>query len=159
MRIGEIAIIGPHQEEKRAFIHSIADSVEVENEKLTFGRLVVNNQLVLHLYGFAVDEQGQSVSWDLISNKLLGFVVLFRWGDADSFRKVQKLVDYLTEQYSATVIVAGHTEGKVPHLPAAFHFGIPIDKRGAFIFCNVKEAVSVRKVLLALIDQIIDQMD
>ena len=158
MRIGEIAIVGPHQEEKQLFINTIADSIEIENDKLTFGRFAINKQLILHLYGIAVDENSDAISWDLISEKLLGYVALFRWGEADSFRKVQKLVDHLTEKYDTTVIVAGHTEGNIPVMPDPFQFGLPIDKRGSFIFCNVKDSVSVRKVLLALVNQIIDQM-
>ncbi len=159
MRIGEIAIVGPHHEEKHEFIKSIADNVEVDTRNLTFGQFTVNDQLVLHLYGISLAENNQTVSWDLISQKLLGYVAIFRWGDADSFRKVQRLVDDLTTRYHAKVVVAGHTEGRVPPLPRAFEYGLPIDKSGAFIFCNVKNPASVRRVLIALIDLIIDQME
>ncbi len=159
MRIGEIAIVGPDIEARRAFVHSVADSIEVENEKLTFGQCRIDEQLLLHLYGISLNEDMGSVSWDLITPKLLGFVLLFRWGDAESFRKIQKLVDSLVLRYGATVVVAGHTEGSMPPLPQAFDFGLPIDKHGAFIFCNAFDPMSVRKVLIALVDLIIDQMD
>ncbi|MDQ7065601.1 MAG: hypothetical protein Q9P90_15295 [candidate division KSB1 bacterium] len=158
MRIGEIAIVGANAEEERAFVKSIADTVEVQNDRLTFGQFHVNDQLLLHLYGISLAEDENAISWDLISSKLLGFVVLFRWGDVESFRKCQKLVDTLISRYDAVVVVAGHTEGRVPVLPSAFDFGIPIDKHGSFIFCNVFDPTSVRKVLIALVDLIIDQL-
>ncbi len=158
MRIGEIAIVGANAEEERAFVRSIADTVDVQNERLTFGQYHINDQLLLHLYGISLHEDEDAISWDLISAKLLGFVVLFRWGDVESFRRCQKLVDTLINRYDAVVVVAGHTEGRIPPLPAAFDLGIPIDKHGSFIFCNVHDPDSVRKVLIALVDLILDQI-
>ena len=159
MRIGEIAIVGPQKDIKKTFIRSIANSIEVENGQLTFGRYNVNEQLILHLYGITVSPEGGFVSWDIISPKLLGFIALFKWGDAESFRKTQTLVDELFSKFDTEIIVAGHTEEPFPQIPAEFEYGIPIDKRGALTFCNVNDPTSVKKVLLTLVNHIIDQLE
>jgi len=159
MRIGEIAIVGPQKDIKQTFIRSIADSIEVENGELTFGRYSVNEQLILHLYGIAVSRESGFISWEIISPKLLGFIALFRWGDAESFRKTQALVDELLSKFDTEIIVAGHTEAQFPQIPAEFEYGIPIDKRGALTFCNVNDPASAKKVLLTLVNHIIDQME
>jgi len=159
MRIGEIAIVGPQRDIKQAFIRSIADSIEVENGELTFGRYNVNEQLILHLYGITISPESSFISWDIISPKLLGFIALFKWGDANSFRKTQVLVDELFSKFDTEIIVAGHTEEAFPKIPAAFEFGIPTDKRGALTFCNVHDPRSVKKVLLTLVNHIIDQLE
>jgi hypothetical protein len=157
MRIGEIAIVGPHTDEKRAFIKTVSNSVKNISEKLTFGEYAINNQLVLHLYGIAIDSEDESISWDLIAPKLLGYVAIFRWGDIDSFRKIQVLVDSLERRYQPFVVVAAHSEGRFPPLPAAMNYGVPIDKNAVFTFCNVHNENSVRKVLLSLVEKIISQ--
>lgn len=157
MRIGEIAVVGPHTAEKRAFIQTISNSVEIISEKLTFGRLSINQQLVLHLYGISVQGDDAAVSWDLIAPKLLGYIALFRWGDVRSFRDVQKIVNELSTRYDTTIVVAGHLEQQHPKIPAAFASGIPIDRSGIFTFCNVFEKESVQRTMLTLINNIIEQ--
>ncbi len=160
MRIGEIAVVAPHPDDKKQFIQSCADSVNAVNEQITFGEYVISDELVLHLYGIVFPEAGESdLSWDLISSKILGYIVLFRWGDADSFRKIQRVTDYFTTQFETTVVVAAHTEKKRPVLPKEFAEGIPIDRNGSFTFCDVSDPASTKKVLLTLVNQIIDTIE
>ena len=160
MRIAEVAVVGPHPEDERNFIKSISNSTyEIVNEHITFGRFEVNNQLAVHLYGITFEGTQDSNSLDLISKKILGFIVLFRWGSADSFRKAQKLVDYFIDAYDANIIATGHSEEKLPSIPEVFDFGMKIDKQGSFTLCNVKDPVSSKKVLVSLVDDIIDKVD
>ena len=159
MRIGEIAIVGPHADEKRAFIHSISKSRKNINEKLTFGEYRINNQLVLHLYGISLENEDDPVSWDLIAPKLMGYIAIFRWGNVESFRKIQAITNYLTQKYNPFIVVVGHSEERPPQLPAAFQYGISVDKNSVLTFCNVNNENSVRKVLLTLVEKIINQIN
>lgn len=159
MRIGEIAIVGPHADEKRAFIHSISKSIKNINEKLTFGEYRINNQLVLHLYGISFENEDDPVSWDLIAPKLMGYIALFRWGNVESFRKIQAITNYLTQKYDPFIVVVGHSEEQPPQLPAAFQYGISVGKNSVLTFCNVNNENSVRKVLLTLVEKIINQIN
>lgn len=158
MRIGEIAIVGPHAKEKRAFINSISKSVKNISENLTFGEYQINNQLVLHLYGISIENETDSVSWDLIAPKLLGYVAIFRWGDVESFRRIQTIVNQLMNQYNPYIVVVGHNESRLPKLPHPLEQGISVEKNGVFTFCNVENEDSVKSVLLTLVDKIISQM-
>lgn len=159
MRIGEIAIVSPHEEENRRFIRALADTVEVESEQLAFGKLDINKQLTLHLYGITLRDLNSAVSWDLLSQKLLGFIAIFRWGETDSFRRVQKIVDYLTSKYDTSIVVVGQSKKKTPLLPAGFAAGVPIERSGLFTFCNVDNPAEAKRVLLTLIDNIIDRLN
>jgi hypothetical protein len=158
MRIGEIAIIGPHAEEKRAFISSISNSVKNISEKLTFGEYQINKQLILHLYGISIGEENVSISWDLLAPKLLGYIAIFRWGNVESFRKIQAMTNQLMNHYNPYVVVVGHHDDQFPKLPPAMQRGIPVEKSGVLTFCNVNDGESVKKVLLTLVDKIISQM-
>ncbi len=155
MRIGEIAIVGPDSDEKRQFIESMAHSVEIINNTLTFGQFFVNKQFVIHLYGIALPSEVESMSWDLIAPKLMGYITIFKWGDSNSFRQTQKLVDEINSKYDSTIIVAGHSDSSAPVPAKIFQNGFPIEKKGVFTFCNVNDPASVKKVLLTLVDSII----
>lgn len=159
MRIGEIAIVGPHPDEKRAFIESISNSTKKIDDKLTFGEFKVNNQLVLHLYGISVEKEDAPLSWDLIAPKLLGYIAIFRWGDAESFRRTQAILNQITRIYDPFIVVVGHYENEAPLLPASLQLGIQVDKRDVLTFCNVNDENSVRKVLLTLVEKIIKQLN
>ncbi|MFQ5632700.1 MAG: hypothetical protein ACE5I1_28360 [bacterium] len=159
MRIGEIAVVGPHADIKRAFIQSISKSAKNINEKLTFGEYRINNQLVLHLYGISIENENDPVSWDLIAPKLMGYIAIFRWGNVDSFRKIQAIVNHLAQNYNPFIVVVGHSEEQTPQLPTAFQYGISVDKNSVFTFCNANNENSVRKVLLTLVEKIITQIN
>lgn len=157
MRIGEIAVVGANYEDRNQFIKSICDPIETINENISFGRYQINDQLLIHFYG--IFPEHDQLSLDLISRKLLGYIVLFRWGNVNSFRQAQKFVDTFTQRYGANVVVAGQVEKNQPRMPREFESGIPIDKQGVLAFCDINEGRSVRKVILALVDQIIDQTE
>lgn len=158
MRIGEIAIVGPHAAEQTQFINAISKSVKKINEQLVYGEIEINNQLVVHLYGIAVQTAEEVLAWDLLTPKLLGFVAMFKWGEPDSFRRLQAIVDKLIEKYDPFIIVAAHSTTPPPKLPASLQKGVPVDKKGTFIFCDVNDEQSVRAVLLALVDKILNQV-
>jgi len=159
MRIGEIAILGPGHEEKQLFIQAVCERLELTNENITFGRFPINDQLVLHLYGVALQSEMPAVAWDLLAKKCLGYIVLFPWQDAGSFERLKPVLDMLTTKYEATMIVAAHVpEGNRPVPPALFKDSIAVTTEGKFMFCDVRRPASARKVLLALIESLLDKM-
>ncbi|KAA3619683.1 MAG: hypothetical protein DWQ05_02870 [Calditrichaeota bacterium] len=157
MRIGEIAVVGADNEDRIQFLKSICEPLETINDNISFGRYKINEQLLIHFYGIFPEKD--QLSLDLISRKILGYIVLFRWGNVNSFRQAQKFADLFTTRYGANVVIAGQVENNLPQMPKEFEAGIPIDKQGVFAFCNINDDKSVRKVILALVDQIIDQAE
>jgi hypothetical protein len=159
MRIGEIAIVGPDSEEKRLFIQAICQKLDLETENITFGRLPINDQLVLHLYGISIQPNSQPFGWDLIAKKVLGYIVLFPWRNPESLEKVKPLLDHLTSRYDAPLVVAAHVpNGSQPVPSQLYEGGIPLTISGKFMFCDVSKPASARKILLALTDSIIDKL-
>jgi len=159
MRIGEIAILGPSNEEKRLFIQSACQKLELANDNMTFGRFPVNDQLVLHLYGVALTSGAPPVAWDLLARKMLGYIVLFPWQDPDSFERLKPVLDQLTMRYDATIIVAAHVaNGKLSVPPALHDEGIALSTEGKFMFCDVRQPASVKKILLTLIESLLDKI-
>jgi len=159
MRIGEIAVLGPGNEEKQLFIQAVCERLELTNENITFGRFPINEQLVLHLYGVALQTEAQAVAWDLLAKKCLGYIVLFPWQDAGSLERLKPVLDTLTSKYEAAMIVAAHVpDGKRPVPPALFENSIGVTAEGKLMFCDIRRPASARKVLLALIESLLDKI-
>ncbi|MDZ7292445.1 MAG: hypothetical protein ONB44_22075 [candidate division KSB1 bacterium] len=159
MRIGEIVIAGTGNDEKRLFIQSVCQKLEYANEHIIFGRLAINDQLVLHLYGITIQADSQMVAWDLIAKKMLGYIVLFPWQDADSLERLKPIVDHLAARYDTPMVVAAHiTTGRQAIPPALWEQGITLTTQGKFMFCDVRKPESARRILLALIDSLIDKI-
>jgi len=160
MRIGEVALVGQGGHAKGEFIDAVCDEIVVENEHLIFGRLQINSQLVLHLYGLDHRDGDSNPSWDLVSKKLLGYVVLFDWSSAQSFEDIKTTIDMLISRYPLPIIVAANLANSLNALPAAVtDADFNISRKTHFKFCNTAKPASVRRVLVTLIDSVIDKLD
>jgi signal recognition particle receptor subunit beta len=160
MRIGEIAVIGPSPADKRMFISSICDEVEIQHDSITFGRLTVNDELAIHLYGLDYSGDVASPSWDLVSRKLLGYVLLFAWNDSPKgLQSIKTTIDSLTRRYQIPLIVNAHLSEKDTEIPTALvNTHLDLSDNCFFTFCRLNEPDSVRKVLLILVNHLIDKL-
>lgn len=159
MRIGEIAVLGPGHEEKQLFIRAVCGRLELTDKNITFGRFPINDQLVLHLYGVTLQSEPQAVAWDLLAKKCLGYIVLFPWQDVKSFDRLKPVLDMLAAKYEAAMIVAAQTpEPNRPVPPSLFENSIALTAEGKFMFCDVRRPAGARKVLLALIESLLEKI-
>ena len=158
MRIGEIAIVGPGILPKQAFIKTVCDEIVVENDELVFGRLQINEQLVVHLYGIDFTDKDIKPSLDLVSKKLLGYVFLFDWGSQDN-SEVIGTVENLTSRYKLPMVVAANLKNGVAEIPPQMlNVDFDISTQGQFTFCRLSDPESVRNVLVMLINSVIERI-
>ena len=155
MRIGEIAIVSPGVETNRKFVKAVCDELFLETDNLAFGKLQINSQLVLHLYGLKLSQNQLNSSWDLISKKLLGYVVLFNWHQTESLATVKPLIDALTERYDIPLVVAATLQNGQSAIPdKLFKAELSLTNQAQFTFCKLSEPASVKNVLIALINRV-----
>ncbi|MFQ5602595.1 MAG: hypothetical protein ACE5HS_04945 [bacterium] len=160
MRIGEIAIVGPGKESKQEFIEAVCDEIDVITDNLIFGRLQINDQLVIHLYGLELTDRELNPSWDLVSKKLLGYVVLFNWNESESYSDVKATIDSLVSRYKIPFVVAGILQNKQKMVPDKFmHVELNLAEHVQLTFCKVSDPKSVRQVLIMLINSVIDKIN
>ncbi|NOZ60924.1 MAG: hypothetical protein GXO74_04515 [Calditrichaeota bacterium] len=162
MKIGEIAIISHNNRQRDAFIRSICEKLDLKNELVSFSRFDVNNQLALHLYGISIDRQDTDLSWDLISRKMLGYVVIFDWEDLISLESVKPILDNFAETLTAPFVVVGNVKDmKKPPIPKNFFQdkGISLSPNFRFTFGQVENRESARKILTLLIDMLLDRVE
>lgn len=161
MRIGEVAVFGPPGEDKEVFIKSICNNVEIASDKICFGRLEINSQLVLHLYGISIEKDEMSISWDMLSPKILGYVFIIQWENQSTLDSVKHVLDYFAANYQAPVIIVASVANKndIP-LPDKFYVpgGLTIDRNIRFVFCQISDPVSSKKVIVNIIDLLLEDM-
>ena len=160
MRIGEIAIVGPGIHPKQEFIKAICDEIVIENDELVFGRLQINEQLVIHLYGLEFTDKEIKPSLDLVSKKLLGYVFLFNWGSQASYSEVVSTIDSLTSRYNLPLVIAANLQNGSTEIPSQMlDVDFNISSEGQFTFCKLSDSESVKNVLVMLINSVINKIN
>lgn len=160
MRIGEIAVLGPGLNNKYEFIKVICDEVVVKTDKLIFGRLQINEQLIIHLYGLNLDAQKVNPAWDLVSKKLLGYVVLFNWNNPDSYSDAKSIVDTLAARYKIPIVIAANLQnGKSDIPPQLVNAELNLSPQAELMFCRLSDPASIKHVLVTLINSVINTMN
>ena len=161
MRIGEVAIISYKSYQKENLIRSICNKIDIKDETLSFGHFKANDQLALYLYGISFDFSSNSISWDLISKKTLGFIIIFDWDDKQAFEATRPLVDYFSTNFNAPIVIVAEIKNK-HDLPIPDNFflpdGIPLSSSSRFIFSQIDDPESARSVLILLINMLIEKL-
>ncbi|OQX95573.1 hypothetical protein B6I21_04760 [candidate division KSB1 bacterium 4572_119] len=162
MKIGEVAVISQNGQQKDDFIRSICRKIDLKNERISFGKFDANDQLALHLYGLSIDDQDNDLSWDLISRKMLGYIVIFDWENQISLESIKPVVDNLSYNMRAPfIIIANIKEGKKPPIPSSFfkNKGIVLSTDFRFTFGQVNKPESARKSLRLLVDMLLERVN
>lgn len=160
MRIGEIAVVGPGRDCQKKFIDAVCDEIVIETESLIFGRLQINSQLVIHLYGFELSEKERNQAWDLVSRKLLGYVVLFNWSSPESYAAVSSTIDSVTAKYNLPLIVAASLQNGQTSIPnELLNAQLSLSEKSQFTFFRFSPPQSAKRVLIMLINSVIGDLN
>jgi len=161
VRIGEVAVISQDGYEKETFIRSICTKIDIKNETISFGRFEVNDQLSLHLYGISVQNGESTMSWDLISRKALGYIVIFDWDRPEMLEATNTVLDYFASNSDVPIIVVANLRTqKEPPIPKKFFHqnGIQLSVNARFTFGHVDDEQSAKKILKLLVNMLIDRL-
>ncbi|MFQ5639769.1 MAG: hypothetical protein ACE5IR_17425 [bacterium] len=160
MRIGEIAIVGPDLDSKKKFISAVCDEIVIETKSLIFGRLQINDQLLLHLYGAEIPEKESNPAWELVSRKLLGYIILFNWNSSESYSSATSTIDSLTDKYNLPLVIAADIKnGQTPVPNELLNAQMSLTEQGQFTFCKLSDPESAKKVLIMLINSVLERMN
>jgi len=161
LRIGEVAIISHKVNEPEDFIKAVCGSIAIKNKTVNFGRLEIDEQLALHLYGISIENQNRSFFWDIVSRKMLGYILIFDWDDQKMLEAIKPLADHFSQSCEAPiVIVANIKDHNNPPVPEDFFKpeGILLSTNTIFTFGQVDDPESARKILILLVNMLISKM-
>jgi hypothetical protein len=172
MQTVKMVITGPFNSGKTEFIRSISEIEVVSTERkisdptsrqkkettvaMDFGRITVDNDLVLYLFG-TPGQKRFDFMWEILSEGMLGFVVLVDSVRPETFREARRILDVFRGYATTPYVVAANKQDMEDAWPAEdLRIALKVDPNVKLLPCVATNKESVKRVLLELLYTILD---
>lgn len=156
-RIAEVILLAPQKKELTAMLQAVCPVTREVSPELVLGFLPVNRELTLFCYGVRDPEH---FAWELVGRKMLGYVVAFDWGNADSFSAGCRCIDFTAAHFAAPFVVAAdHGVQPLPVPESAVRPPIMLSTASRFVFFQSHKAASVRRLFVTLLDMLLEKLE
>jgi len=175
MQTVKVVITGPFSAGKTQFIQTISEIDVVATERkisraeerikdqttvaMDFGRISVDDDLVLYLFG-TPGQRRFDFMWEVLSEGMLGFVVLLDSVRTETFREARDILDTFCSYAPVPYVVAANKqdlEDAWPPEDLRIALKIPPDVK--VVPCVSTDHDSVKNVLLELLLSILEMID
>jgi small GTP-binding protein len=175
MQTVKMVVTGPFSAGKTAFIKSVSEidvvsterkiSSEAERIKETttvamdFGRITVDDDLVLYLFG-TPGQKRFDFMWEILSEGMLGFIVMVDSTRPETFREAKGILQTF-RAYAPTpyVVAANKQDLKDAWAVEDLRIALKLDNKIKMLPCVASDKESVKKILLELLYSILEEMD
>lgn len=172
MQTVKMVVTGPFAAGKTQFIGSVSEIAVVSTERritdetrvvksattvaMDFGRITIDKDLVLYLFG-TPGQRRFDFMWEILSEGMLGFVVLVDSVRPETFREARSILDTF-RRYSATPFVVAANKQDHPDAwsPDDLKIALGLDERLKVLPCVATDKESVKHVLLELLYSILE---
>ena len=175
MQTVKMVITGPFSAGKTEFIRTVSEidvisterkiSSEAERVKeettvaMDFGRITVDDDLVLYLFG-TPGQRRFDFMWEILSEGMLGFIVLVDSVRPETFREARHILEIFRGYAAAPYVVAANKQD----LPDAWssedlRIALKIDPSVKVLPCVATDKELVKAVLLELLYSILEIME
>jgi len=172
MQTVKMVITGPFNAGKTEFIRAISEIDVVSTERkisdptsrmkkettvaMDFGRITVDNDLVLYLFG-TPGQKRFDFMWEILSEGMLGFVVLVDSVRPETFREARRILDVFRSYASTPYVVAANKQDMEDAWPAEdLRIALKVDPNVKLLPCVATDKESVKRVLLELLYTILE---
>ena len=121
---------------------------------LDFGRITINEQLVLYLFGTPGQERFWFM-WEELSEGALGAVVI---ADTRRLETCFASVDFFERRGVPFVVAVNCFEGAHTYEPDEVREALSLNPAIPVVLCDARERESAKNVLLTLVNRVIEQM-
>jgi hypothetical protein len=176
MQTVKMVVTGPFNAGKTEFIRSVSeiDVVSTErkissaNEKavkeattvaMDFGRITVDDDLVLYLFG-TPGQKRFDFMWEILSEGMLGFIVMVDSTRPETFREARSILETF-RAYAPTpyVVAANKQDVKEAWEMEDMRHALRLDSKVKFLSCVATDRDTVKAVLLELLYSILAEME
>ncbi|MEP7200322.1 MAG: ATP/GTP-binding protein, partial [Chloroflexota bacterium] len=174
MQTVKLVITGPFSAGKTQFIQSVSEIEVVATERritetariktettvaMDFGRITIDEDLVLYLFG-TPGQKRFDFMWEILSEGMLGFIVLVDSARPETFREAKRILNVF-RSYSDTPYVIGANKQDLEDAwpPEDLRFALGVEAHIKIVPCVGKDKETVKKVLLELLYTILERMD
>jgi len=177
MQTVKMVITGPYASGKTEFIKYISEidvvSTEASVSKETaeaqvkdnttvamdFGRITVDDDLVLYLFG-TPGQRRFDFMWEILAEGMLGFVVMVDSTKPETFREAKSILETFRAYAPTPYVVAANKQDIPDAWPADdLRIALRIEDNVKLLPCVAREKESVKNVLLQLLYAILEEMD
>ncbi len=176
MQTVKMVITGPFSSGKTEFIRSISEIEVVSTERgitsdgekeqkdvttvaMDFGRITVDDDLVLYLFG-TPGQRRFDFMWEILAEGMLGFIVMVDSAKPETFREAKSILETF-RAYAPTpyVVAANKQDHPDAWSPEDLRIALRIEPEVKLLPCVAREKDSVRDVLLELLYTILEEME
>ncbi|MEJ5240753.1 MAG: ATP/GTP-binding protein [Anaerolineales bacterium] len=176
MQTVKMVVTGPFNAGKTEFIQSVSEIDVVSTERkissaseravkdtttvaMDFGRITVDEDLVLYLFG-TPGQKRFDFMWEILSEGMLGFIVLVDSTRPETFREARTILETFRAYAPTPYVVAANKQD----LPDAWDLedmrhALRLDPKVKLLPCVAKDRESVKKVLLELLYSILEEIE
>ena len=176
MQTVKIVVTGPFNAGKTEFIRSVSEIDVVSTERkistaaektvkeattvaMDFGRITVDDDLVLYLFG-TPGQKRFDFMWEILSEGMLGFIVMVDSTRPETYREARSILETF-RAYAPTpyVVAANKQDVKDAWDIEDMRHALRLDPKVKFLPCVATDRDSVKAVLLELLYSILSEME
>ena len=175
MQTVKMVVTGPFNAGKTAFIQSVSEidvvaterkiTSEIEKVKETttvamdFGRITVDDDLVLYLFG-TPGQKRFDFMWEILSEGMLGFIVMVDSTRPETFREARSILQTFRAYAPTPYVVAANKQDVSDAWELEdMRLALRLDPKIKLLPCVAHKKESVKTVLLELLYSIMAEMD
>jgi hypothetical protein len=171
-----MVVTGPFSAGKTEFIRSVSEIDVVSTERkissareksvkesttvaMDFGRITVDDDLVLYLFG-TPGQRRFDFMWEILSEGMLGFVVMVDSTRPETFREARSILETF-RAYAPTpyVVAANKQDMKEAWEVEDMRHALRLDPKVKLVPCTATDRDSVKAILLELLYSILNEME
>ena len=174
MQTVKMVVTGPFSAGKTAFIQSISEIDVVSTERkisrederiketttvaMDFGRITVDDDLVLYLFG-TPGQRRFDFMWEILSEGMLGFIVVVDSARPETFREAKGILQTFRAYAPTPYVVAANKQDREDAWTVEdLRIALKLDKKVKMLPCVATDRETVKKVLLELLYSILEEM-
>lgn len=175
MQTVKMVVTGPFSSGKTQFIQSVSEidvvaterKISSESERIKetttvamdFGRITVDEDLVLYLFG-TPGQKRFDFMWEILSEGMLGFVVMVDSARPETFREARRILETF-RAYAPTPYVVTANKQDLPDAwdPDDMRIALRLSPEVKLLPCVSTDKESVKSALLELLYSILERME
>jgi small GTP-binding protein len=171
----KIVVTGPFNAGKTEFIRSVSEIDVVNTERkissaaekvketttvaMDFGRITVDDELVLYLFG-TPGQKRFDFMWEILSEGMLGFVVMLDSTRPETFREARSILETFRKYAQTPYVVAANKQDSDDAWEIEdLRIALKLEDHVKMIPCVAMNRNDVKNVLLELLYIILAEMD
>ncbi len=176
MQTVKMVVTGPFSAGKTEFIRSVSEIDVVSTERkissnrertvkesttvaMDFGRITVDDDLVLYLFG-TPGQRRFDFMWEILSEGMLGFVVMVDSTRPETFREARSILETFRAYAPTPYVVAANKQDMNDAWEIEdMRHALRLDEKVKLLPCTAPDRDSVKTVLLELLYSILSEME